>query len=103
MFYRNEVSFEGSVRANLFNQFLQSVFQAKTEIRLTDFVYGNEIKLSDVQFSLDKIQNYLLSVPSSSTPAFDGTPPTILSKAAHTLEPFVHLFFHIYYSFTNLA
>ena len=93
MFYRNEDSLEGSVRANLFNQFFQSVFQPKTEIWLTDFVCGNEIKLSDVQFSLDKIQNYLLSVPSSSTPAFDGRPPTILSKAAHTLASFVHLVF----------
>ena len=54
---------------------------------------GNEIKLFDVQFSLDKIQNYLLSVPSSSTPAFDGIPPTVLSKAEHTLAPFVHLVF----------
>ena len=54
---------------------------------------GNEIKLSDVQFSLDEIQNYLLRVPSSATSAFDGIPPTILSKAAHTLAPFVHLVF----------
>ena len=77
MFSRNEVSFEGSVRANLFDQFFQLVFQPKTEIRLTDFVCGNEIKLFDVQFSLDKIQNYILSVQSSSTPAFDGIPPTI--------------------------
>ena len=54
---------------------------------------GNEIKLSDVQFSLDENQNYLLTVPSSSTPTFDGIPPTILSKAAHTLAPLVHLVF----------
>ena len=93
MFYRNEVSLEGSVKANLFNKFFQSLFQPKTEIRLTDFVCGNEIKLSDVQFSLDEIQNYLSRVPSSSTPASDCIPPTILSKAAHTLAPFVHLAF----------
>ena len=93
MFYKNELSFEGSVKANLFNKFFQSVFQPTTETRLTDFVCGNEIKLSDVQFSLDEIQIYLLRVPSSSTPAFEGIPPTILSKAAHTLAPFVHLVF----------
>ena len=93
MFYKNEVSFEGSVKANLFNKFFQSVFQPNTEIRLNDLVCGNEIKLSDVQFSLDEIKNYLLRVPSSATPALDGIPPTILSKAAHTLAPFVHLVF----------
>ena len=93
MFYKNEVSFEGSVKANLFNKFFQSVFQPKTEIRLNDLVCGNEIRLSDVQFSLDEIQSYLLRVPSSATPAFDGIPPSILSKAAHTLAPFVHLVF----------
>ena len=93
MFYKNQVSFECSVRSNLFNRLFQSVFQSKTEIRLTDFVCGNEIKISDVQFSLDEFQNYLSRVPSSSTPAFDGIPPTILSTAAHTLAPFVHLVF----------
>ena len=81
------------MKASLFNKFVQSVFQPKTEIRLTDFVCGNEIKLSDVHFSLDEIQNYLSRVPSSSTPAFDDIPPTILSKAAHALAPFVHLVF----------
>ena len=85
------MSFEVSVKANLFNKFNQLVFQPKTELRLTDFVCGNEIKLFDVQFSLDEIQNYLSRVPSGSIPAFDGIPPTILSKAAHTLAPFVHL------------
>ena len=93
MLYKNEVSFEGSVKENLFNKFFQSVFQPKTEIRSTVFVCGNEIKLSDVQFSIDEIQNYLSRVPSSSTPAFDGIQPTILSEAAHTLAPFVHLVF----------
>ena len=43
-------------KANLFNKFFQSVFQPKTEIRLNDLVCGNEIKLSDVQFSLDEIK-----------------------------------------------
>ena len=38
MFYRNEVPFEGSVRANIFDQFFQLVFQPKTEIRFTDCV-----------------------------------------------------------------
>ena len=98
-FYKNEVSFEGSVKANLFNKFFQLVFQPKSEIRLTDFVCGNEIKLSDVLFSLDEIQNNLLTVPRSSTPAFDGIPPTILIKVAHTLASFVRLVFT--YSFQS--
>ena len=93
IFYKNEVSFEGSVKSNLFNKFFQSIFQPKTEIRLTDFVCGNEIKLSAVQFSHDEIQNFLSRVPSSSTPVFDGIPATILSKATRTLAPFVHLVF----------
>ena len=77
MLYKNEVLFEGSGKANLFNKFFQSVFQPNTEIRLTDFVCGNVIKLSDVQFSLDEIQKYLSRVPSNSTPAFDGIPLTM--------------------------
>ena len=36
MFYKKEMSFEGSVKANLFNTFFKSIFQPKTEIRLTD-------------------------------------------------------------------
>ena len=71
----------------------QSVFQPKTEIRLTNFVCGIEIKSSDVQFSLEKTQNYLLSLPINTTTAFDGTSPPILTKAVHTFSPFVHLGF----------
>ena len=33
MFYKSEVSFEGSVKASLFNKFFQSIFQPKTKIR----------------------------------------------------------------------
>ena len=43
--------------------------------------------------ALTKFKNDLLRVLSSATPAFDGIPPTILSKAAHTLAPFVLLVF----------
>ena len=67
-------------KANLFNQFFNSVFQTKTSDSLCNFNFGNRIKLSEVKFSIHDIHEQLLQVPDSSIAACDGLAQTILKK-----------------------
>ena len=79
--YKRRVASRDLDKANLFNQFFNSVFLTKTSLKLQEslcnFNFGNRTKLSEVRFSILDIHEQLLQVPDSSIATCDGLPRTI--------------------------